>query len=189
MMPLTWAIVIIVLWLAVICLAVIVLGVLRRVTPHLERMAFREPLRTADQGPAVGSRLPSFAAGHKNGAGVSDARLNNRPGVLLFLSSHCGPCRQLAGDMRKSDLAELASYLTIVTDHDGPDDLGLPASLCIVTQSDDKVSDALGVRATPFAIAVDGDGIVCGKQVANTVTQLANLAASVTSAIVKNAAT
>src|SRR5271155_5086470 len=112
-MPIGWAIVIIALWLAVIALTVVVLGVLRQVMPYLERAGAQSamPMPMPAQGPAVGSRLPGFAARDNHGDVVNAAQLRGKPSVLLFLSSGCSPCIALAEELGHADQGELAGSL------------------------------------------------------------------------------
>ena len=176
-MPVTWAIVIIVLWVAVICLAVVVLGVIRQVIPYLERIAAgqAEPAGPLVSGPPVGEPLPRFTGRDGDGNIVTAADLRGRPGMLVFLHSSCAPCRILAGELAAADLGELADGLTVVTDPGGTQELALPAGLRVVLQTGDEISAALGVRVTPFAIAFDEQGTVRAKRAVNALEQLTTL--------------
>ncbi|HLK02474.1 MAG TPA: hypothetical protein VKU39_21550 [Streptosporangiaceae bacterium] len=174
-MPIGWEITVVVLCVAVAALAVVVLGLLRQVTPVLERAASASGQPQLSMGPAKGSPLPDFTAAGAHGA-VTGTHLRGRSAVLLFLAPGCGPCQDLAYEMRSADLGHLAGQLVIIT---GPDDaqaLGIPAHLLVLTEHDRQVSDALSVNGTPFAIAVDPDGIVRDTRVPNTITQLQDLA-------------
>jgi hypothetical protein len=103
--------------------------------------------------------------------------LRGRAAVLLFLGAGCGPCHELAGQMRHADLGGLASQLIIVTSREGSKGLGIPADLRVLAEPNREVSDALSVFATPLAIALDPDGIVQKTQVPNRLDQLTDLAA------------
>jgi hypothetical protein len=179
-MPVAWAIVIVVLWAVVIGLVLVVLGVIRQLTPILERIASgqAQAVRPA-QGPPIGEPLPEFTGRGSNGETVAAADLRDGPGLLLFLHSSCGPCRILADELSTADLGGLAAELTVVTDPGDMGNLMLPAGLRVVLQSDDEISEALGVRVTPFAIALDGRGTVRAKRAVNTLAQLTRLAATV----------
>lgn len=172
-MPIGWEVTVVILCMAVIALAVIVLGLLRQVTPVLERAAGPDLLT---MGPAVGRPLPHFAAAGTDGIMITDAQLRGRPAVLLFLSQGCGPCEILAQEMHSADLGPLAGQLVIVTGSGGPQALRIPAGLAILTEQDGQVSDALSVSGTPFAIVVDPDGIVKATGIPNTVGELEELA-------------
>jgi hypothetical protein len=175
-MPIDWEITVVILCVAVAALSIIVLGLLRQVTPVLERAAAtaggQSPLII---GPTTGNPLPDFTAAGADGL-MTGTQLRGSPAVLLFLTQGCGPCQDLAHQMRNADLGPLADQLVIIT---GPDDaqaLGIPAHLMVLTERDRQVSDALSVNGTPFAIAVDPDGIVKAARVPNTIAQLEDLA-------------
>jgi hypothetical protein len=178
-MPIGWAIVIIVQWLVIIALAAVVLGVLRQVTPHLERAAESPVRRLESQGPAVGSKLPPFIGGDGGGDILTAAEVLGRPAVLLFLSATCAPCVNLAGEMGASDLGELVNSLIVVID---PNDLGRlrpPTGLRVLTMPPSQVAEVFAVRGRPFAVTVDADGVVRATRWLNTVAQLRDLASSV----------
>ena len=177
-MPVGWAIAIVALWAATLALAVVVLGILRQVTPALERAAtLLAGLGPGHEGPSVGEQVPEFAARDTDGELVSDQELRSRPYVLLFLSSGCGPCQQLAGEIRRADLGALPSQLIIVTTPDAPQALGLPAGLRVVTESSNEITGPLNIQGLPFAVAVDPGGTVRAADVPSTVKHLDNLAA------------
>lgn len=174
-MPVGWAIVVVVLGAAVVILAVIVLGLLRQVSPLLERVASAWP--EIKQGPEIGEPVPHFSA-HGADSEVTDEVLRGQPALLLFLSVGCGPCQALAEEMSRDGLDGLDGQLFVVTTADGPHELGIPAGVRVLTEQDGAVSRALSVLGTPFAITVDPDGIVTGTGVPNTLQQLARLAAA-----------
>lgn len=176
-MPIGWEITVVILCMAVVALAIVVLGLMRQVTPALERaVATAGGSASLGMGPAVGSPLPHFAAAGADGM-VTGAQLRGRSVVLLFLSRGCGPCEILAQEMSSAGLGHLARQLVIVTGPGDPQALRIPAGLSILTEQDRQVSDALSVSGTPFAIAVDPDGIVKAASVPNTVGQLEDVAA------------
>jgi thiol-disulfide isomerase/thioredoxin len=177
-MPVGWAIAVVVLWVAVAALAVVVLGLSRQITPVLERVAAHQGgLGLGNQGPPVGDPVPHFAARDTAGELVDDQNLRGHPVLLLFLSTGCGPCEELAGEIRRADLGTLATQLIIVTRPDGPTVLGIPAGLRVVTESQNEVSDPLAVIGLPFAIAIDSNGIVKAAQMLNTIAHLDQMAA------------
>ncbi len=89
-------------------------------------------------------------------------------------SEHCqAPARELG----EYDLGALAGELLIVTAQDRLDTLGIPAALRGATELAGEVPDTLNISGTPFAIAVDPDGIVRARGVPSTVQQLRNIAA------------
>jgi hypothetical protein len=180
LMPVGWVVVVVALYVVVIAVAVVLIGLLRQITQALER-AVGGPAGPAENlGPLVGDQVPRFSALDANGEPVSDQELRGQSAVLLFLSVGCGPCLELAAELRQTpDLGGLASQLIVVTGPDGPEALRIPAGLRIVTEPDGKVAGALNVFGWPFAVALNPEGIVKAVQVPNTVEQLNNLAATV----------
>lgn len=177
-MPVGWAIAVVVLGVAVIVLMVIVLGLMRQVAPLLERLAAGQDIgrMVRDQGPAVGSVLPEFTAQGPDGE-VSWAELRGRPLVLLFLSPGCGPCQRLATEIGQSGLGDLAGQLVVLTGQDGRRTLGLPAGVTVLTERVREVSDRLGVVGSPYAVAVDPDGVVRATRSPNYLREVSDLAA------------
>ena len=176
-MPIGWASLVVLQWLAIIALAAVVLGVVRLVTPRLLQAADSPPMRMQNQGPAVGSKLPPFTGLDGSGEVLNAAQLVGRATVLLFLSATCPPCVRLADELGGSDVGELADSLIVVTDLDGYDALRLPASVRALIMPDNEVAEVFTVRGRPFAIAVDMEGVVRSKQGLNTVAQLSDLTA------------
>jgi hypothetical protein len=192
-MPVGWAVAIVALWVTVACLIVVVIGALRQIASYLERessghapsaRAQPEPVERGPlggQGPDLGTQLPNLAARDANGELVGLLGTSDLPRLLVFLSSRCAPCQKLAAEMRSSDPARLASYLTVVADPDDADSLELPAGLPVVTLAAHEIKGDLGIPGRPFVLAVDEGGIVRGKQVPTTVAQLASFANSAVS--------
>jgi hypothetical protein len=178
-MPVGWIIVVVTLWLAVVVLAVLVIGLMRQVTSALEQAAATARPETPESlvlGPRVGSALTPFTATDTSGETIDEQWLRGEPALLLFLHSGCVPCQQIAGDMGQADLDAMPGRLIIVTDPDGPRALGLPSSLHTLVESARQVSDALMIKATPYAVAVDPDGVVRGAGVAGSMERLAAIA-------------
>jgi hypothetical protein len=176
-MPVGWAIAVVILAVAVVVLGIIVLGLLRQITPLLERAAVALPdIRPGSQGPKIGEPVPHFSARGPDGE-VTDALLRGQPATLLFLSVGCAPCQALAEEMSQSDLDGLGRQLIVVTTADGPRELGIPERVRVLAEQDRAVSRALSVLGTPFAVAVAPDGIVTAASVPNTLQQLTDLTA------------
>jgi len=180
-MPVGWAIVVVAQWIAIIALAAIVLGVLRQATHRLEQPAGSPRMadRLADQGPAVGSRLPPFTGRDDNGELLHAAQVLNGPTVLLFLSATCAPCVRLADELGASHLGEPGWSLIVVIDPGAHGTLQLPTRLRVLVMPVSEVAEVFAVRGRPFAVAADTEGIVRAKGGLNTVAQLTDLAGSV----------
>jgi hypothetical protein len=175
-MPIGWAVTVVVLCVAVVVLAVIIIGLFRQVTPVLEQAAavIRAGSAIESQGPRVGHKIPDFTANGPDGV-ITAEQLRGRPSVLLFLSVGCGPCEQLAAQLRDADPGDLTGQLVVVTGPDGPHELRLPAGLRILTEQNREISDPLSVIGTPFAIALDREGVITAARVTNTLEQLSGM--------------
>ncbi len=178
-MPIGWEIIVVVLCVAVIALAIVILGLLRQMNPVLERFAEGGFLAEMANGPEAGEPLPHFAAVGPDGE-VTSEQLAGRPAVLVFLSAGCGPCNALAAEMSDANPAILSPELLVITTDQGREDLPLPAGVRVWTEPDHAVSRALKVTGTPLAVAIGPDGIVKSSSVASTVQQLTELTTSVT---------
>lgn len=185
-MPTAWIIVVVVLWLAVIALAVTVIGLLRQVSAALERAARSEhdhrhgaapSQRAGAQGPVVGSPVAHFVA-HGGDAEVTRQDLLGQPLVLLFLSAGCTPCQVLAEQLRAQENKVRVARVVVVAEPRAAEALGLPDGLTVVVEADHEVSMALNVWGTPFAIALGADGVVRASYPLNTLTQLDEMAAA-----------
>lgn len=170
-MPIGWGIATVVLWIAVICLAVVVLGLLRQTAQGRARDV---PSRPGHLVPAIGTRIPDFTATAADGSAFTPNDLIGSPTVLMFTSSRCEACHQATAQLRESDPGMLPSSVIVVTDADSADVAALPDAIRVVVEEHREISDTLGVDVLPYAIAVDGSGIVRAKQPA---TQLAHIAA------------
>lgn len=173
-MPIGWAIVVIALWVVVVALAIVLLGILRQAIPVLERATAMLSTAGSDSivlGPGVGTQLP-LALLSEIGAGAID----HGRSVLLFMTPGCGPCKSLAEEMNGADLTGMAAQLLIVTSPDGRAELGIPVDVPIVPEREREISEPFSVSATPFAIAVDRDGIVQAARVPQTLADVMNLA-------------
>jgi hypothetical protein len=178
-MPTGWAIVIVVQWVAIVALAIVVLGVLRQLAPHLERAAAGSVLRVQPPVAMVGTRLPAFASGGDGAVTEPAALLGGRPAVMLFLSAGCAPCLSLVAEISSSDLSgKLGRSLIAVTDPGSESVVRLPAGVRVVAVPDAECAGVLGIPARPFAMAVNADGVITAKQPVNTLAQLTDMATS-----------
>lgn len=180
-MPLGWQIAIVVLWVALIAMAVIMLGVLRQVTAALEQAQAggHDHLHPAPpgQGPAVGEQVPQFASVDTTGLPVDGELLRGQPVLLVFMHLGCAPCEDLAREMSRSDMTRLAGQLIVVTDPGGARELPIPAGIRVVAETEEEITGPLQITGWPFAVVIDPAGLVQATSVPNTVAQLNDLAA------------
>jgi hypothetical protein len=188
-MPVGWAIAVVVIAVAVLGLTVLMLGVLRQVTPllesvnaHLEEVNARLETASASQykislpGFSTGDPLPAFTARNSHGK-VTNTDLLGKSVILTFLSAGCGPCQLIGRQLGTEGAGDLADRLLIIAAEGEPAALGLPPDLPTLIEDNHEVKAALTVMGTPFAIAVDAEGIVLGMTPPNSRADLDQLAA------------
>jgi hypothetical protein len=176
-MPASWIAFLAATWAVTVGLVVVVFGLGRRV--RILETSMRSPIRFGNllsSAPAIGSKLPSVP-GYE---GIGQPTLGAGR-ILLFLTSGCSPCRRL-GEQLASLSPQQARALdgvdvVVVTDEQG---LSVYESeqVRVVAQRDGELSAHFGVRATPFAIAVDKDGTVRHVMLPNALEDLFALAAA-----------
>ena len=177
-MSIGWIALVLVLWIVVLVLAVMVVGILRRVAPLLERVgdASSLPSPFAPLGLPPGSRLPAFHARTLNNERFTADELLGRTAIVLFLDGNCSACRMLEDDMWQSGIVEVDTHLYIVVS-DESEALrltGLEAT--ILLQRDNAVTRAFASNATPHAFGVSADGFVLANETPNTAAGLRRIA-------------
>jgi hypothetical protein len=179
-MPAAWIVLIGALWLVVLLLAVLVLGLVRRVS-QLEAVQLTISPANApntpydDQRLAPGAMLPIAAEVERLWSG--DRGRAKR--LFLVLSSRCGPCRKLADELREGwRTGEMVDELelVVITDPDGVASYADLGASDIVAQTAGQVSRAWGVPGTPFAVAVDASGLISASGFARTPAGLREIA-------------
>jgi hypothetical protein len=172
-----WIAVMICLWVVVIALTFVVVGVLRRSAAALESLQGDGSFSTRDlpMGPPAGSKLPPVAVRRTDGSDLTLAELPG-PFVLAVLTSHCSPCRSIAGQLRDDPqtLAKLDG-MVVLTDPEGPQVLGLGTPLTVLVDPTSQITANLQLPGTPFVLAVNADGTVHAAQLLAGPVQLVNL--------------
>ena len=171
---------VIVLWVAVVALATIVFALARQIGVLYERVAPAGAL-VIGNGSVVGEDAPVVRVTRLDGATemIGGASADGRSTLLFFLSPTCPVCKTLLPAVRSMARAE-ASGLRIVLASDGPqhehesfvarERLGEFAYV---------VSTQLGlahqVGKLPYAVLIDGAGIVRARGLVNTREHLESL--------------
>lgn len=135
------------LWLTMLGLSVTVVALLRQLGVLHARL---RPLgvHAAAEGPPVGSVAPVAPDVDYRGAPLT---------LFAFTSERCQVCRSLVPSLSSLRREYAADVHVVVLDHG-------PATAPLFT--------AFNVRSTPYFVAVDGDGIVRGGGVANSLEQV-----------------
>ena len=167
------------LTLLVLLLAVVQIGLLRRVTAVLERAeaAVREGGLATGDGLAPGARIPPFTATSLQGRPVRSDDVTGES-VWLLLSAGCGPCQLLAADLRRApDGAGLGMPLLVLVDSQRDTrELDLPTWAQVLVAGDQAAARSFRTSGTPHAFAA-ADGVVRAQTIPNRVADLQRLAA------------
>ena len=170
---------VVLLWIAVIVLTAVVAALVRQIGVLYERVAPAGALMTA-RGPAIGDTAPVIVAEVLAGGTreIGGAREDGKSTLVFFLSPTCPVCKQLLPTLRSIARAERA-WLDVLLASDGPraeheafvarERLEFPYVL----------SAPLGVTyqvgKLPYAVLVDGAGVVRAKGLVNTREHLESL--------------
>jgi hypothetical protein len=103
----------------VLVIAVVLLGLLRRILPVLEAAGHAASHRHEQAGGlAPGTRLPNFEVVTREGEVVHAADLRGRAAVVLLVSAGCHPCDALIAELTASGGDGLAVPLLVIDDAD-----------------------------------------------------------------------
>jgi hypothetical protein len=165
------------LWLVTLLNTALVLGGLRRIGNVLERAEARLPAEEPTFGKAIGSAVDPFHLVDESGADVPWDEFVREPTILLFMSTGCVACTDLAARLRDVDEQVDGVPLVVVMD-DSPEARRelLPAGLRVLYQRDGAASRALENRATPQAYVLDPSGVVLSRGVPTGLDDLHDLA-------------
>lgn len=167
-----------VLWVLVIVLAIAVFALARQVGVLFERVAPMGALMT-DAGPKVGEATRRFDLTGLDGRPVPIGAPAQRAQLVFFLSPTCPVCKKLL-PILKSVAASERAWLDIVLASDGE------AGQHRAFVADRKLEDfpyvlsadlgmAFRVNRLPYAVLIDGDGVVKAKGLVNNREQLESL--------------
>lgn len=186
-MTLPWMVLVLTLWTVVLGLAVIVLGLLRRIAPVLE--AAERTLRTTPT-------TPGDLGGLGPGAPVPDFRLTTLPErrerrfsdligrgvVVLFVQESCPACETLLAQLDPDPAPVGGAPLLVVTAREGHaaeladhgKDRG-EAGIRLAVQRDAEASRAFAQMAYPQAFAVDASATVAAQLIPSSIADLERL--------------
>ncbi len=174
-----WIVAVMSVWVALIALAVVVLGFLRRATAVLERAeaAASGPAEPLIRAARAGTRIGNFEVRDRAGRPVDSERLLSTAAVYLFVWDECAPCKRLAEQLPGAAGETIGDVpLRIVVD--SAEATGaFPDELAVLEQRDGSASFAFENGAGPQAFAVDDRGVVVDSLVPSTIDDLSRLAA------------
>ncbi|HYB98407.1 MAG TPA: methylamine dehydrogenase accessory protein MauD [Candidatus Limnocylindrales bacterium] len=171
---------VVVLWVAVLVLAAVVFALARQIGVLYERVAPAGAL-VIGKGPVVGEESPVVRVLRLDGATemLGGASPDGRSTLVFFLSPTCPVCKALLPSLRSIARAE-SSWLRVVLASDGPRDEH--ASFVARERLGDfpyVLSAQLGlthqVSKLPYAILLDGAGVLRARGLVNTREHLESL--------------
>jgi len=168
----------ILLWVVVLALGVVVFALARQVGVLFERVAPMGALVT-DGGPKVGEASPRFELATLAGSKLVLGAAAGRSMLIFFLSPTCPMCKKLLPVLKSATRAE-RGWLDVVLASDGDrakqeafvrqhDLAGFPYVLS------SELGMSYRVNRLPFAVLIDGEGIVRAKGLVNSREQLESL--------------
>ena len=169
---------VVLLWILVIVMAVALFALTRQVGVLFERVAPMGALIT-DAGPKIGELSKRFELRSLTGDPVSLAGGGGRSQLVFFLSPTCPVCKKLLPVLRSTKAAE-AKWLGVVLASDGDE----PVHQRFIAEK--QLSDFPYVLSTdlgmtfkvsrlPYAVLLDGQGVVRAKGLINNREQLDSL--------------
>ena len=170
-----WTASYIVLWILVIVLGVLLLSLARQVgTLHL-RLGPRGALELDEEGPSLGEAVPPVIGTDGNGNPVAIGGPGS-PQFLLFVSPGCPICRDVAPSLPVvARVGSLAAH--VISDSEEPEAAHVYASLGrgLSVVVGPEIAKSYRVPGTPYAVILDGLGVVRAKGTVNNLEQMEGL--------------
>lgn len=139
-------------WVAIALLAMAMAGLLRQVG-DLQHRGHRLTDRV---GPALHSPAPPLRAGSVRGK------------ILVFASEHCATCETLLREIENPLRLRTAPEILAVYRHEG----GASAARVRSVFGESEAFELYGVTLTPFAVAIDSNGIVVAARLIGSTSDL-----------------
>ena len=170
---------IVTLWIVVALLALIVLGILKRVAPLLiqaEKLVRQGQDSSGGDGLPLGALVPEFELIDAEGEAVRPGQSLALPAVFLFVHKGCEPCEDLVAALSERADSFAGTRLCVVAAGD-PDEFSAlqVRGFSVFGQSEGEAWKAFDNKEFPNAFAVDEDSRIVGKMEMDTVTELERL--------------
>ena len=170
-----WLVSYVILWVLVVALSVVVLALARQIGVLHLRLGPRGALEMDDEGPPLGEAPEPFDARTLDGSDVTVGG-PGEPQLLFFVSPGCPICRQLLPSLAP---AARAARMTPVAIVDGEE----PAATEAYAHADagvplvaaPELAEGYEVPGTPYAVVLDGIGVVRAKGTVNNLEQIEGL--------------
>lgn len=174
-----WVAAFVALSVVVVVVALVVLGVLRRVATVLELVESRlKSSQPPTGGAQPGTAVSPFEVRDRAGKFVHSTELLSSDAVVLFLSADCEPCRPLVEDLLQSEWTTDVRLVAILGDSLTNRAMSFSPSVHVFYQSNRNAAKAFQSNATPQAFAIGAGGIVIRNSIPQTLNDLRHLAES-----------
>jgi hypothetical protein len=156
-----WIAAFLTLWVVVSLVALLTLGVLRRVTPVLEQAESRlADLRAHPSGLDPGTTVPPFSVSEPNGDTFSNADLFGSTTIVLFVGTACRACERFVRDLRGGEVPELGASLVAVAESAGEAEEFAAESARVVIQEAQSLSLLFKSDRFPHVFVIDAEARV-----------------------------
>ena len=167
-----WIAAFVVLASLVLVLGLVVLGLVRRITPLLEEsqeLIASAARRLTIGGLPPGSTVPPFSAGEVGGGVFTQHDLRDEPSVVLFVDDECVACERLVADLRAGLAPELSARLVVVSSaHQSAEQLARSNHVTVIVDDERTVARAFESVVSPQAFVVDDEVLVRTSGTPNT---------------------
>jgi thiol-disulfide isomerase/thioredoxin len=166
------------LWIGFLTLAVILLGLLRRMSPILERAEAQLGMhggKGSFGGAPVASAVAPFQLVDAGGRTALSRESVEEPTLLLFVAPGCGPCEQILGGLDGvGHRYEGVPFHVVVEEGEG--EVEAPPGVSLLYERGRSASTAFQTIATPHAFVVDHGGLVLDQRIPGSVDDLRRMA-------------
>ncbi|HEV2949359.1 MAG TPA: TlpA disulfide reductase family protein [Gemmataceae bacterium] len=176
----------IVLWLAMLFVAFVVLGSLRRTDElhrqldilrwQLDELKAITPVRLGRGGLKPGKKAPEFKLPSVVGPEVALSDYLDRKVFLVFVQTGCSPCHAVVPEL--NELHKQGKIQVLAINNAASSDAARQwaseagAVFPVLMQENWKVSKQYQVMATPFAFVINEKGVIASKGIANSKEQI-----------------
>jgi thiol-disulfide isomerase/thioredoxin len=173
-----WIAAFVVLWIGFLALAVILLGLLRRMSPILERAEAQLGVhggRGSFGGAPVASAVAPFQLVDAKGRTALSRESVEEPTLLLFVAPGCGPCEQILGGLDGvGERYEGVPFHVVVEEGEGA--VEAPPGVSLLYERGHAASAAFQTIVTPHAFVVDHGGLVLDQRIPGSAEDLRQMA-------------
>lgn len=177
-----WILAFVALAAFVALVGMLVLGLVRRITPLLEES--QELIASASRrltigGLPPGSTVPWFTTEEVGGGALTREELRGDSSVVLFLDEGCKPCELLVADLQSGNAPDIDARLVVVSSaREAAERLARSNDVIVVADDERSVARAFENVVSPQAFVVDEHVMVLKSATPNTWDELRQLVAS-----------